>query len=123
MNEEGSGIWLNGKASKDEIALLQQLVIRATELFSIDGLPLRYDGEKLYFKAWDKGSTLNVYYGWKYPPKKCWVIDVKDKTECKKCLPDGVDGVAGREVWCEKRDYRFSQCPYGVITKEGKRNG
>lgn len=111
----GSGIWIEGKTSEEEMRLLQDQLRKAVILCREGKLPYHYRGSKLDFHAVVKGGELHVYYGWNFPPLNLWSREKKDKSECLKCAGD--DGVARREVWCEKLDYNFPRCPYGVITE------
>ena len=111
----GKGVWIDGRGSEEEIELLQVQLRKAVLLFGEGKLPYHYRGSKLDFHAAAKGTTLAVFYGWNFPPAHLWSREEKDKSECLRCGIE--DGVAKRETWCEKLDYNFPKCPYGVITK------
>jgi hypothetical protein len=113
----GQGIWYDGVVSKEEIELLQRLLRVAITRAKMGTLPYIYEDNKISFKAWLVGNTLHTFYGWKFPPKKLWSKEVKGPEECLKCLPEGPDGQALREVWCHKIGYNERKCPYGVPTE------
>jgi hypothetical protein len=119
MNE-AKGIWIDGRLSKEEIAALQDLVIKTTEKFANRELPWEFHNEKITFYAWADGSTLHVFYGWNFPPAVFWIKETKSLAECSNCFPKGKQrgdkGSPAREVWCEKLGYHFQKCPYGVLT-------
>jgi len=122
---EGKGIWVDGRLSREELDLLLNIQKKAIALFQTRQLPegpknpWKYDDEKLTFKAWRQGTNMVVFYGWNFPPKDKWVNENKHPTECQKCFPLGLEGPPRREVWCEKMNYNFERCPYGVPTPTG----
>jgi hypothetical protein len=113
---EAKGIWIDGRANKEEIATLQDLLKTACEKFAKNELPWHFQNEKITLNAVADGTTLHVFYGWNFPPLPNWKKTV-DFKECENCDPDSK--TPKREVWCEKKDYRFDKCPYGVPTAEG----
>jgi hypothetical protein len=116
---EAKGIWIDGRISKEELEGLQQLLKTACEKFGKKELPWSFQNEKIVFRAWMDGSTLHVFYGWNYPPAAFWSKEAKSLAECRNCFPHkrGEKGSPVREVWCEKQDYHFAKCPYGVCTE------
>jgi hypothetical protein len=112
----GQGIWVDGRINQGELMKLQSLLELVAVKFSEGKLPYEFKDDKITFKASRDGTTLHVFYGWNYPPEDTWNKERKDKSECKLCFPHGKAEDPVREVWCEKRDYNFRQCPYGVIT-------
>jgi hypothetical protein len=115
---EAKGVWIDGRISKKEMEGLQQLIKTACEKFAKGELPWDFVNERITFKAWSVGSTLQVFYGWNFPPEAFWSKEVKSSLECKNCFPakNGEKGSPAREVWCEKLGYNFPRCPYGVET-------
>lgn len=118
---EGKGIWIDGKLSKEELDKLTSLIKEANERSRNGTLPMKFKGEKITFQAARKGSTLVISYGWNFPPKYLWVKEIKGLKECCKCFPNGLHGPIGREVWCQKVEYNFLKCPYGVKTPSRNR--
>jgi len=122
--DPGQGIWIDGRLNQEE---LDKLIRVQTEVVrNFRNLPedpqkaWEYKDDKLTFRAWRKGGTLMVFYGWNYPPSTFWIKEIQGSEECQKCFPEGLgQQPIGREVWCEKMDYNFPQCPYGVPTPRG----
>jgi len=123
---KAKGIWVDGRASKEEIQRLQDLIKEAAEKCAKGELPWNHREEKLTVSAWIEtnvylAKTLHFYYSWKFPPKEQWKQE-GDSSECAKCYPNGPEKEPDREVWCEHIEYNACRCPYGVreYDKHGK---
>ena len=116
------GIWVTGKCSKNEMALVQNLLRQAIKKFGKGELPFQFTNQKITFKAEASGKNIHVFYGWNYPPKHYWVQGVKSNQECSNCFPNGKEHMPQREAWCQKQDYNFPTCPYGVLTSQRAAN-
>ncbi len=116
---EAKGMWIDGKANKKEMAFLQNLIKTACAKFTRGELPWHFQNEKITFDAKASGKTLNVFYGWNFPPPKFWK-KTANPNECVNCDPESKH--PKREVWCEKSNYHFNVCPYGAPTPKGIKN-
>lgn len=111
------GVWTTGRMNVWENHKFQCLIETAIRAVR-EGEPFEYEDEKIKMKATLLGDTCNLYYTWKFPLPHLWSKETKTTEECLKCLPDGVNGMAAREVWCTHLGYNAPKCPYGVPTPE-----
>jgi hypothetical protein len=110
------GLWTTGRMNDTENKKFQEIIKLAIVSVSI-GKPYDYEDEQITFSARLHNREVHIFYNWKFPPLEYWNKETKTKEECRKCYPQGINGSAGREIWCSHSRYNFPRCPYGVPTK------
>jgi len=110
-------VWTTGRMSVLEFHKFRSIMETAMRALT-NGEPFEYEDPIIKVKAIPFGSTDHIFYAWKFPPRQYWSKETKTKKECLNCLPQGIIGMAAREVWCMHLDYKALKCPYGVPTPE-----